>query len=234
MSTPATRSSRLWRILAWKSLAWTLLGLALLGRDIVAHELRSTGLWVLLAGTIGLVISAARRSMVEAAGVEPTLFPEEPSERGDGPYRSTPEAKPWALPRRALWIAASALALVLVQALVPLRYYLGDDAYDERFSWRMFSAVRMHSCSLAAFETRAGIEQRVSLRSTIQEAWITTLERNREAVSEQYLEWRCEESGVTAARLENRCRTPEGRDVPPIVRAIDCRTGEIRREGGLE
>ncbi|MCS6857609.1 MAG: HTTM domain-containing protein, partial [Sandaracinaceae bacterium] len=34
---------------------------------------------------------------------------------------------------------------VMVHVLIPLRYYLwpGHDRYDERFSWRMFSAVRV-------------------------------------------------------------------------------------------
>lgn len=126
-----------------------------------------------------------------------------------------------------------AVAVLLVQALIPLRYYLGDDAYDERFSWRMFSAVRMQQCDIAASETTHGVTRPVRLIETIHVAWINTLRRNREAVMERYLEWRCEQDGVSRARLENECRTPDGREVPTIVREIECASGEITREGGM-
>lgn len=131
------------------------------------------------------------------------------------------------------WIAAFAVCVLLAQALIPLRYYFGDDAYDERFSWRMFSAIRMQACDIAASETTNGRTHPVRLMETIHAGWVTTLRRNREPVMERYLAWRCEQEGVERARLENRCRTPDGTAVPTIVREIDCGSGEITREGGL-
>lgn len=131
------------------------------------------------------------------------------------------------------WIAAFAMCVLLAQALIPLRYYFGDDAYDERFSWRMFSAIRMQACDIAASETTNGRTHPVRLMETIHAGWVTTLRRNREPVMEEYLAWRCEHEGVERARLENRCRTPDGTALPTIVRELDCGSGEIRREGGL-
>jgi hypothetical protein len=221
-------------ILAYGSAAIVLLGLGLLAYDVFTHELRHTGLWALLAGAVGLVASAIWRSMDEADGLEPTLAEPAVSTHGEGPYRSGVSTTASALPRHASTVLIVSAVVLLVQALIPLRYYLGDDGYDERFSWRMFSAVRMHACSLSAFETRNGTEQPVSLQRQIQVGWITTLERNREAVMERYLRWRCEQEGIEAVRLENRCRTPEGREVPLVLRALDCRTDEYRREGGLQ
>ncbi len=220
--------------LAYGSTAILLLGLGLLAYDVFTQELRHTGLWALLVGTLGLVAAAAWKSSDDAQGVEPTLVEPKTSTHGEGPYRSASTRERWSLPKHAGTVFVIALGVLVAQALIPLRYYLGDDAYDERFSWRMFSAVRMHACSLSAYETRAGAEQRVSLQRQVQVGWITTLERNREAVLEGYLRWRCEQEGVEAVRLENRCRTPEGREVPRIERALDCATDEYRREGGLQ
>jgi hypothetical protein len=97
----------------------------------------------------------------------------------------------------------------------------------------MFSAVRMHSCHLRVTETTGGSEQDVDPHRLIHSGWVTTLERNREAVFEHYLRWRCEHEGVEAARIENQCQTPEGGSVPLIVRAINCASGAIESHGGV-
>lgn len=234
-ATPTESAPR--RTLALGSLALALLGLALLGYDVVTETQRSIGWLPLVAGALGLVAAATWGALADARGREPTVpLCAPPAERGagDGPSgEGTPAAPPPRLypERRWLaWIAAGALAALLVQALVPLRYYLGDDLYDERFSWRMFSAVRMHECDLRASETVSGAERPVRLMQTIHAGWVTTLQRNREAVMERYLRWRCAHEGVERARLVNQCASPEGRPVPPIVREIDCASGEITRE----
>lgn len=222
---PPPRASGPRAILAYGSLGLTALGLGLVAYDVVTAELRGTGLWAVLAGALGLVASALWGGADDASCVEPDLV-----ERG---ARAVPRGEGAApLPRRAAALTIGVAVVLVVQALVPLRYYLGDDAYDERFSWRMFSAVRMHRCALTAYETRGGVEQPVSLHTQVQAGWVTTLERNREAVVERYLRWRCEAEGLSAARLENRCTSPEGRSVPPVLRAIDCASGALRREGG--
>jgi hypothetical protein len=189
---------------------------------------------VIPVAACGVVVSlvVAARLVLGAAPSAPA-----PADVAGEPWEHPRDAGDRALERRALsrrrWATLGALAVLALHAIIPLRYYLGNDAYDERFSWRMFSAVRMQACDLTAFETTDGTTRRVSLMETIHVAWITTLRRNREAVMERYLEWRCEE-GVESARLENRCRTPEGRDVPTVVREIDCASGRITRAGGVE
>lgn len=221
------------RTLALGSLVLLVLGLALLGYDVLTGVQRTTGWIPLLAGTIGLLAAAIWSALEDARSRAPTVPVETdpPQEAGPRPDASPASTPPGVHPerRRLPWIAAGAIAIVLVQALVPLRYYLGDDAYDERFSWRMFSAVRMHRCDLRASETVNGHERPVRLMQTIHVAWVTTLERNREAVMQRYLRWRCTQNGVERARLVNRCVSPDGREVDPIVREIDCASGEISR-----
>jgi hypothetical protein len=103
------------------------------------------------------------------------------------------------------WIVMSAIVLlVAAQLAIPLRYYAGGDPYDERFSWRMFSEVRVVSCDPSATETKEGATAPVDLGRELHEAWTGLLSRNREAVIERFLEHRCE-GGASAATFTNRC-----------------------------
>jgi hypothetical protein len=116
---------------------------------------------------------------------------------------------------------------LLLQALIPLRYYLGDDPYDERFSWRMFSAVRVHRCRVMAAETIGGAPRQIALSREIHRAWINTLSRNRDAVTRKFLRSRCEGEGVSEVRVTNNCVDPDGNRVDPIVWTLDCASGEM-------
>lgn len=236
----ATKANATRRTLALGSVALTVLGLALLGYDVFTEEQRGTGWLPLLAGTVGLIAAALWSALDDARGATPTVplaaAPADDPTAGEGPFRegtvTAPPPSVYPAKRWLAWIGAGAIAIVIVQALVPLRYYFGDDAYDERFSWRMFSAIRMHECDLSATEMASGAERPVRLMQTIHAGWVTTLRRNREAVMTRYLRWRCTQEGVESARLTNRCVSPEGRAVDPIVREIDCSTGDITAEGG--
>lgn len=130
------------------------------------------------------------------------------------------------LRRRTLWIVGG---FVVFQLLVPLTYYFRDDPYDERFAWRMFSAVRLHSCSPSGLErTEDESELReVNLERVIHRAWINTLARNRSDVIESYLRQRCEEDGVVQTQVRNQCVTAEGERVPAQVYTRDCATGAV-------
>jgi hypothetical protein len=99
---------------------------------------------------------------------------------------------------------AAIAVLVLAQLAIPLRYYLGGDPYDERFSWRMFSEVRVVSCDPSASETKADAHAEIELGHEIHEAWIGLLTRNREPVIERFLMHRCE-GGASDATFVNRC-----------------------------
>src|ERR1041385_7270070 len=92
-------------------------------------------------------------------------------------------ASPTAHRRRA--ISRFALAFVLVQALLPLHYYLGGPATDERFAWRMFSSVAMSDCKATMYETVEVGEKAVE-RPVPEEAmdqWQALLDKSRPQVA---------------------------------------------------
>ncbi len=135
-------------------------------------------------------------------------------------------------PRGRRRVLAFALAVLVIQLVVPLTYYLGDDRYDERFAWRMFSAERMHDCRSRAVEVvTAGGHKRarlLALDETVHQAWVSQLERNRRPVVRRFLEWRCEQAGVSEVRLVNRCVAADRTPLPPRQYAIDCASGAVR------
>jgi hypothetical protein len=131
---------------------------------------------------------------------------------------------------RASAIIAGFLAL---QVVAPLSYYLWrDDPTDERFAWRMFSAVRVHSCSAAVsdrVQVDGGLRARpVDLRRVLHPAWETNLRRNRTRVIERFLRSRCDEPGVVGARFLRRCQAADGAELPPVDLIYDCAAAELR------
>ena len=140
-------------------------------------------------------------------------------ERGDALRPTdTDNARVW--PRRIL------AAFVLFQLVTPLTYYLRSDPYDERFAWRMFSAIRLHRCETSAKETVNGAEQTIELDRVIHRAWSNTMSRNRRDVIHRFLEHRCAASGAETVRLENACRTPANAELAPQVYTRQCESGE--------
>jgi hypothetical protein len=135
------------------------------------------------------------------------------------------EPSPAAKKRIGVSIAAAMLALLAI----PLRYYLGDDEFDERFSWRMFSAVRVIRCDATATETTGTGERPVRLDRVIHPAWIHNVERNRADVIEAFFARRCREDGVRAVRVVNECRGADDALLPPIEWSRDCASGAITR-----
>ena len=132
-------------------------------------------------------------------------------------------ATPEALGKTDVFIAV----FLALQVLIPLRYYLGDDTFDERFSWRMFSAVRVVECDTQAFETRDDQgEQRVNLPELLQSGWISNLKRNRDVVVRAYLRRRCEETGTREVRVVNNCTSAEGTAMAPLSWTRSCVSGE--------
>jgi hypothetical protein len=208
------------------------LGAQLLALDVFGQRHGVIGWVCLVQGAFGLLALGITSAIIDAGRAVAPL--PEPEVTAGQTYRDVVHLEPDArAPKMRLVIAGVVVALVIAQALIPLRYYLGDDKYDERFAWRMFSAVRMHECRVGASEVVNGTPRPVPLASTIHEAWQTTLERNREAAIAGYLSWRCEQEGVESARVENTCVSPSGEPVPPVVTEITCSTGEVRREGGI-
>ncbi len=131
-------------------------------------------------------------------------------------------------------IRAFVIGVLLLQIAGPLSYYLGDDPYDERFSWRMFSEVRVRSCEVTVSETVGGATRPVELRTAIHGAWIETLRRNRRAAIRALLRRRCDDDRTTAVHLENRCTSPGGRRLAPAEWSIECASGDITEPEVLE
>jgi hypothetical protein len=140
------------------------------------------------------------------------------------PFAPRPEARPR--------IRALVALFVLAQLVVPLTYYLRDDPYDERFAWRMFSAVRVLDCDVRAREGRAAggrVEaQAIDLPRTLHAAWITHLRRRHRRVVEAFFERRCEAPGTRWVELASTCRAPDGRLLPPARERFTC---EAARSG---
>ena len=127
---------------------------------------------------------------------------------------------------RRCWRIGIGVVLAL-HLTIPLTYYLREDPYDERFAWRMFSGIRMHSCEVRVDE-RVGSELRpLSITETIPVAWRNLLRRNRRPVILGLLERRCEEPEVEAVVLTNRCVTPQREVLAPQVYRRECASGEV-------
>jgi len=88
----------------------------------------------------------------------------------------------------ATWRGRAIAAFLVVQALLPLHYYLvRRDFHDERFAWRMFSPMRMTRCRLA-FSVD---QQPVDLGATFHEAWIEIAQRGRSVVIDEMAHQLC-------------------------------------------
>lgn len=139
-------------------------------------------------------------------------------EADPGPATSLP---PGALPRAdapsvgaGRWRAhLVVLAFLGLQLGVPLSYYLGDDVYDERFAWRMFSPIRMVKCEVR-FSEDGDAAQAIPLGREVGETWINWMQRGHRRVIDGYARFHCAEERADgeAPRLyaEVACRLPDG------------------------
>lgn len=79
------------------------------------------------------------------------------------------------------WRGRFIAAFVLIQLLLPLRYYVAHrDPHDERFAWRMFSPMRMATCS-PQFKIDG---KPLDPLTEFHEAWVAIAARGRFAVVE--------------------------------------------------
>jgi hypothetical protein len=112
------------------------------------------------------------------------------------------------------------------QVIMPLSYYLGDRDYDERFSWRMFSTLRLRDCDIHVTETlrEAGsrVAREVAVSADVQVAWVRLLERMRTRVVDNYLHRRCEREQVEHVDYVRSCRDTDGKALPETRRSLQC------------
>lgn len=141
-------------------------------------------------------------------------------------------------PKDRPWRILAGLGAVLwlgFHVLVPARYYVlpGFDPYDERFSWRMFSAVRVQRCEVEVDETVLGEARRLRLETILPMPWIVLVERNRPAVQRELLRFLCRRATQpTRVDIRSNCVEASGEPAPRLRRAIDCATGAVEEERG--
>lgn len=151
------------------------------------------------------------------------------------PEAATAGAAPLPPPGPASRALSNALiaAFLLFQIAMPLRYYLGGRGYDERFSWRMFSSIRMQRCDVHVHDLdEGGGEREVELERELQVAWIGMLERYRAQVVDEFLRRRCAAPDVRKARYERTCKDTDGSDLPRLSVTLDCASKQLHREEG--
>lgn len=97
---------------------------------------------------------------------------------------------------------------LVVQLLLPLSYYtVRDDRFDERFSWRMFSDIRMLKCQAAY--TRG--TSPVTLSQEFHMAWNTLVQRGRGDVIDAVTAELCKDASGQELYLRLECREADGR-----------------------
>lgn len=144
--------------------------------------------------------------------------------------------RPLDRPSERSWLLAARLgaaAWLAFLVLVPLRYYVlpDHDPYDERFAWRMFSAVRVQRCEVEVTETLLGERRPVRLTTSLPMPWIALVERNRPAVQRGLLRFRCDgETDPSTVEIRSSCVEASGERAPTIRRALDCATGALTEE----
>jgi hypothetical protein len=169
---------------------------------------------------------SARASQATGEDVPPIELPADESASGVSTSGTS-----LVLTGTARMLANAFVALFLLYMIaMPLRYYLGGGGHDERFSWRMFSTIRLQQCKGRVFDVLGERAVPVRLEKMLQVAWIGMLERNRPLVVQRVLERRCTEEGVTQARFALACTAPDGSKLPEVRKELDCKTGVLTEE----
>jgi hypothetical protein len=127
----------------------------------------------------------------------------------------------WLLALLRTWRGRFIVAFVGVQLALPLHYYLARrDRHDERFAWRMFSPMRMVTCSDPADVARPAGQRRpprfavdgqpVELEREFHDAWIVHAKRGRYAVLEKIGATLCAAHPGKPVRMTMTCAYLDG------------------------
>lgn len=127
---------------------------------------------------------------------------------------------------RGTWWAALLWALVALQMAIPSAYYFGrGDPEDERFAWRMFSAIRFRHCEVTAFERTGEEREPIHLPHALHASWLGSMRRGRQAVIEKFARGRCVRPGVREVLVERACVDAAEVALPNKVYLYDCQRG---------
>jgi hypothetical protein len=127
-------------------------------------------------------------------------------------------------------------AYLLWQVALPLAYYLGDDLFDERFAWRMFSSTFHYkrNCKITVYEwvrhadgTEGPLE--LDLTRAIHQVWVARLGRSPAPVVDKFLRTRCE-ANPRAIEVEfgRYCPAAAAYETAQGGAIVSCGTGFVR------
>ncbi len=116
-------------------------------------------------------------------------------------------------------------AFLVLQLLLPLRYYAGGGGADERFAWRMFSSQRLASCTYAM--TADGAPIPVSEVLGPSPYTMDLVPRGEPDVVVALMRFWCDRGGVSAVRYDNRCVAVDGERLPERSASLRCDTGRL-------
>ncbi len=105
------------------------------------------------------------------------------------------------------WQGVVILMFVGTQLWLPLHYYtVRRDPHDERFAWRMFSPMRMTSCTPQLTVNDAPF----ALGGAFHEAWIEIASRGRFMVIEEMAAKLCKDHPGSSVRVKLACTYIDG------------------------
>ena len=128
-----------------------------------------------------------------------------------------------AVQRRIAWLVG---AMLLINILVPLRWYVGL-AEDERFCWRMFSSNSLQRSQVAVWETieknGRAVERKVSFPTIVQPAWAKFFYKyHQPALIRRLLSEHCRQTPAQSVRFQRTGIWSDGSPVEPFVLTHRC------------
>jgi hypothetical protein len=137
--------------------------------------------------------------------------------------------------RGRLFVSLFIVAYLFWQLAVPLSYYLGDNESDERFSWRMFSALGqvLKPClvQIREFPTSPEREVEKQFRAMFKN-WEPIIRKNPKPVADKFLQAVCKKSPkVNEILIVRKCPQDWGPQRISGYLRLNCKTGE--RSGSL-
>ena len=164
----------------------------------------------------------------------PTL-PDADVTRDEDLLRPPPE------PARRRWINLAIAVWLVLQLLIPLRFYTApnaiEDQVDERFSWRFFSTTSLQRRQTTVTETLdesiTSSEPLIPLKALLALGNIKKhLGTGHPDIVERFLRWRCDHPAVHEVRYERSSARPDGSPLPTVQMVIDSATRQVRTVRG--
>ncbi|REK29048.1 MAG: hypothetical protein DWQ42_04120 [Planctomycetota bacterium] len=139
--------------------------------------------------------------------------------------------------RRRTFVNGFLVVFILVQLLLPLRYYSGAAQDDPRFSWRMFADPPLYSIEVHTTVEQEGrlTEKAVDLQASLPSRWQRTLRRRHlPLAAEKLMRWCCQKDNAVRVRLLSDRVLDQGQRVPKLRLSMDCESLEAVAIGPMQ